>query len=550
MTTPLAKEEAARLPQGVALLREPLLNKGTSFTADERETLGLRGLLPPKIFTQQERVDHVLERLRKKPTDLEKYLYISELRDRNEQLFYRTLIDNVEEIAPLVYTPTVGQACQEFSNIFSCPRGIYLTKYDRGQIKKVLRNWQRDVQVIVFTDGERILGLGDLGANGMGIPIGKLSLYTGYAGIDPGGCLPITIDVGTNNKALLQSSNYIGLQEPRLRGEAYDELIDEFMAAAHEVFPNALLQMEDFGNVNAFRLLQRYRDQYPFFNDDIQGTASVALAGILSALRITGGKLKEQRLLFLGAGEAGIGMGSLIASAMALEGMSEEEARRNCWFVDSKGLVVKSRSDLAEHKLLFAHDYPFQPDLLSAIASLRPTAIIGASAQAGAFTEKELSLMAKINERPIIFALSNPTSRSECTAETAYRCTDKRAVFASGSPFPPVVIDDRTFVSGQSNNAYIFPGVGLGIVASRATTVTDEMFAAAARSLNDQVTQADLDMGRIFPSLALIREVSFNIAVAVAKIVFARGLTDMKEPDDLAGFIRATMYDPTYRQYA
>jgi malate dehydrogenase (oxaloacetate-decarboxylating)(NADP+) len=478
-------------------------------------------------------------------------MYLSGLQDRNERLFYRTLIDHIEELAPIVYTPTVGLACQEFSHYFRLPRGMYITKYDRGQVKKTLQNWNHaDVRVIVVTDGERILGLGDLGVNGMGIPIGKLALYTACAGIDPEGCLPIVIDVGTNNNELLKARSYIGLQEPRLRGAEYDALIDEFMEAASEVFPQTLIQMEDFGNANAFRLLDKYRHQYCMFNDDIQGTAATALSGLYSALRITGGKLTEQRLLFMGAGEAGIGIGNLIVSAMVQGGLSEKEARRNCWFVDSKGLIVSSRDDLNGHKQLFAHDHPFAPDLLSSVESLRPTAIIGVAAQAGAFTPEILQAMARINERPMIFALSNPTSRSECTAEAAYRMTEGRAVFASGSPFPPFVFNGKTFVPGQANNSYIFPGVGLGVVAVRAKTVTDEMFAAAARSLHEQVTQADLDLGRIYPSLAHIREVSLNIAVAVAKIAFARGLARIETPDDLTSFIKSSIYDPNYPLYA
>jgi malate dehydrogenase (oxaloacetate-decarboxylating)(NADP+) len=550
MTEPLQKEQAAKLPRGFALLREPSLNKGTAFTSAERDAFGLRGLLPPRIFNQSQRVDHVLRYFRRKPNDLERYMYLSGLQDRNERLFYRTLIDHFEEFAPIVYTPTVGLACQEFSHYFRMPRGMYITKYDRGQIKNVLENWHhKDVRAIVVTDGERILGLGDLGVNGMGIPIGKLSLYTACAGIDPESCLPIVIDVGTNNNELLKSRSYIGIQEPRMRGREYDELIDEFMEAASEAFPQTLIQMEDFGNINAFRLLEKYRHQYCMFNDDIQGTAATALSGLYSALRITGGKLTGQKLLFFGAGEAGLGIGNLVVSAMVQEGLSEEDARKNCWFVDSKGLIVASRHDLTEHKLPFAHDFPFQPNLLAAVEALKPTGIIGVSAQQGSFTPDILKAMAGINERPIIFALSNPTSRSECTAEEAYRLTNGRAVFASGSPFAPLVLNGKTFVAGQANNSYIFPGVGLGVVASQAKTVTDEMFSVAARVLSDQVTQDDLDLGRIFPSLSQIREVSLNIAAAVAKIAFDRGLAGIEKPDDTRGFIKSCMYDPTYPEY-
>jgi malate dehydrogenase (oxaloacetate-decarboxylating)(NADP+) len=544
------KNSSVKIPRGRTLLCDPVLNKGTVFNEAEREALGLQGLLPPRIFSPADRALHIINNFRRKTTDLEKYLYLAGLQNRNESLFYRVLMHNMQELMPIIYTPTVGQACQEFSRIFSEPRGIFITKNDRGRIKKVLKNWQnKNVRVIVVTDGERILGLGDLGANGMGIPIGKLSLYTACAGIDPQFCLPVTIDVGTNNQELAGAPDYIGLPEARLRGRDYDALIDEFMKAATKLFPGVMIQFEDFGNVNAFRLLEKYRNKYCMFNDDIQGTASVALAGLYSALRITGGRLSEQRLLFMGAGEAAIGIGNLVSSAMMEEGLSAEAARLNCWFVDSQGLVVGSRTDLAHHKLPYAHDYPFHKDLLSAIESVKPTAIIGVSGQPKTFTPDIIAAMGRINERPIIFALSNPTSKAECTAEEAYRYTDKRAIFASGSPFPDVNIDGQTFVPGQANNAYIFPGVGLGVIASEAFRVTDEMFTAAAKSLNEQVSADDLKMGRIFPSLALIREVSAEIALSVAKVVFNRQLTKITPPADLPGHIKSTMYEPDFHQY-
>jgi malate dehydrogenase (oxaloacetate-decarboxylating)(NADP+) len=391
--------------------------------------------------------------------------------------------------------------------------------------------------------------LGDLGANGMGIPVGKLSLYTACAGIDPGTCLPIMIDVGTNNNEVLCDPSYIGLQEPRLRGDQYDALLDEFMAATGKIFPRAMIQFEDFGNLNAFRLLERYRDHYCMFNDDIQGTASMTLAGLHSALRMIGGKLTGQRLVVFGAGGAALGIGSLMVSAMVEEGLSVDEARNRCWFVDSKGLVVTSRTDLSEHKRRFAQDYSLHRDLLSVVEAVKPTAIIGASGQPGTFTPAVLTAMARINKRPIVFALSNPTSQSECTAEEAYRYTDKRAVFASGSQFPQVTMDGHTFVPGQANNSYIFPGVGLGILASEASSVTDEMFAAAAKALDEQVSEEDFILGRIYPSLSRIREVSVNIALAVAKVAFARGLTALPKPADLLGLIKSKMYDPTYQEY-
>jgi malate dehydrogenase (oxaloacetate-decarboxylating)(NADP+) len=550
MSNRTIKDSLVKITKGKTLLCDPVLNKGTVFTETERDVFGLRGLLPPRIFSQTEQVRHAIDNIRCKPNDFEKYLYLTDLQNRNENLFYRVLIDNMQELTPVIYTPTVGKACQEYSRIFSEPRGIFISKYDRGRIKKILKNWPRkNVRVIVVTDGERILGLGDLGSNGMGIPIGKLSLYTACAGIDPNVCLPVTIDTGTNNQVLLNAPDYIGLREPRLRGKEYDSLINEFMAAATKLFPGVMIQMEDFGNVNAFRLLEKYHDKYCMFNDDIQGTASVALAGLYSALRITGGKLSDQRLLFLGAGEAAIGIGNLVSSAMMEEGLSGEASRRNCWFVDSTGLVVKSRTDLHQHKLPYAHEYPFHKDLLSAVMAVKPTAIIGVSGQPNTFTPAVLKAMSSINERPIVFALSNPTSKAECTAEEAYRNTDNRAIFASGSPFSDVVINGQTFVPGQANNAYIFPGVGLGVLASKSSRVTDEMFTAAARSLNDQVTMDDLKIGRIYPSLAHIREVSANIALAVATIVFARGLTAMPKPADLLSHIKSIMYDPAYKEY-
>jgi len=536
-----------RTPRGVEILHDPSLNKGTAFTAAERDALGLHGLLPPRISTQQQQVQHVMYNVRRKPNNLERYLYLIGLQDRNEHLFYKALVDNLEELSPIVYTPTVGLACQEYSHVYRRPRGLSITRYDRGRVKEVLENWPcRNVRVIVVTDGERILGLGDLGHNGMGIPVGKLSLYTACAGINPQACLPVMMDVGTNNSELWSDPQYIGLPEPRLEDGAYDELLDEFMEAASTVFPNVMIQLEDFGNKNAFRLLDRYRDQYCMFDDDIQGTAGVTLAGLYSALRMIKGKMTEQRIVFLGAGEAALGIGGLVAQAMMQQGLTEEEAIGRCWFVDSKGLVVAGREDLAHHKRRFAHDFPFHRDLLEVVEAIKPTALIGASGQPATFTPEILAAMARLNERPIVFALSNPTSQAECTAEDAYRHTHGRAVFASGSPFPKVEQNGQTFVPGQANNVYIFPGVGLGVMAAEATRVTDEMFSAAAKCLDEQVSKEDFEKGRIFPSLARIRDVSGAIALAVAKVAFARKLTMMKEPPNLPGYIKARMYDPVY----
>ncbi len=536
--------------RGMDLLQAPILNKGTAFTEAERDALGLRGLLPPRVSSQETQVMRVLENLQRKSTDIEKYIYLLSLQDRHEGLFYRVVMDNLEEMMPIIYTPTVGQGCQEYGHIFRRPRGLYISLKDRGRVRGILQNWPHsDVRIIVVTDGERILGLGDLGANGMGIPVGKLSLYTACAGIHPSQCLPVTLDVGTNNEALLKDPLYIGLAERRLRGSEFDGMIEEFFSEVGKIFPKACIQLEDFGNSNAFRLLHHYRDRACTFDDDIQGTAAVTLAGMYSSLRITGNKLTDHKFLFLGAGEAGIGIGDLIVTGLTAEGMSVPEARRRCWFVDSKGLVVRSRADLVEHKLPYAHDHAPVSGFLQAVETLKPTAIVGVSGMPRTFTKPIVEAMARLNPHPIVFALSNPTSKAECTAEEAYTWSEGRAIYASGSPFPPVTFKGKTFVPGQGNNAYIFPGVGLGVIASEATRVTDEMFFAAARKLAEMVTEGDLVQGRIFPSLARIREVSSVIAEAVADVAFRRGLTTMNRPADLSSHINAQMYDPDYEEY-
>ncbi len=536
--------------RGSDLLHDPRANKGTGFTEAEREALGLRGLLPPRVTTQAEQQARVLETYRGKPTNLEKYIYLTSLQDRNEHLFYRTVMDNVEEMMPVIYTPTVGEACLHFAQIFRRPRGLYITAADRGRVRQVLRNWPGlAVAMIVVTDGERILGLGDLGANGMGIPIGKLSLYTACAGVDPGRCLPVTIDAGTDRPELLADPMYLGLARPRLRGAAYDELLEEFVMAVQEVFPQAVIQFEDFATENAIRLLARYRDRVCCFNDDIQGTAGVTLAGLLSAARVTGQPFREQRVMFLGAGAAATGIASLIVSALVREGVPEAEARRRCWLVDRAGLVVAGRADLGAYQAPYAHDHPPSPDLLAAIEAVRPTALIGVSGAPGAFTEPAVRAMARINARPIIFPLSNPTTRSECTAVDAYTWTEGRAVFASGSPYPPVSLGGRQFTPGQGNNAYVFPGVGLGLIVSRARRVTDTMFYAAARALAGRVSEAALEAGRLFPPLREIRDVSAGIAAAVAAVAYEEGLAEAPRPADLAGAIARAMYDGRYPAY-
>jgi malate dehydrogenase (oxaloacetate-decarboxylating)(NADP+) len=415
---------------------------------------------------------------------------------------------------------------------------------------EVMRNWPyRDVRIIVVTDGERILGLGDLGANGMGIPVGKLTLYTVCAGVQPEQCLPVMLDLGTENESLLEDPLYIGLRQHRLRGKAYDELIEEFIEAVNEVFPKAVIQLEDFANRNAFRLLDDFRERACLFDDDIQGTGGVTLAGIYSALRLIGGKMRDQRFLFLGAGEAGIGIASLIVSALVHEGVPEAEAIRSCWFVDSKGLVVSQRTDLAEQKQRFAQDASPSADLPAIVDRVKPTTVIGVSGMPGLISDLILEKMAELNDRPIILALSNPTSKAECTAEAAYRHTQGRAVYASGSPFPPVELNGERFVPGQANNAYVFPGVGLGLIACGARRANDEMFFAAARALADEVTEADLALGRIFPPLEDIRRLSLSIATAVADIAYDYGYATLARPPDLRAHIQAMMYVPDYEEY-
>src|SRR5882762_8290958 len=533
-------------PRGLALLRDPLLNKGTAFTEQERDTLGLRGFLPAHVFSMKAQAERVLFNLRSLPSDLAKYVALNELHDRNEALFFRVVADNIDEIQPLIYTPTVGLACQRYGLIFQRPRGMFISANDRGRIAEMLANWPYPAKLIVVTDGERILGLGDLGANGMGIPVGKLSLYTAGAGIHPELCLPVVLDVGTNNEALLNDPYYIGTRQHRLSGAAYDEFVDEFITAARDAFPGVLIQFEDFANHSAFRLLHKYRDELNVFNDDIQGTAAVALAGMFSALRVNGGKLTDQKVLFLGAGEAATGIADLVVSAMMAEGLSESEALRRTWLVDSRGLVVKNRAGLTDHKLRYAHDHAPVGDFLTAIRTLKPTAIIGVAAVGGAFTPEVLQTMAEINNRPIVFALSNPTSKAECTAEEAYRHTGGRALFACGSPFDPVRLDGKTFVPRQGNNSYIFPGVGLGATAIGSRLVTDEMFMAAAHTLAYLVTPEDIEQGSLYPALPRIREVSAHIAMAVAEVAYKRGLATVPRPNDMMGFIESQMYDPHY----
>jgi malate dehydrogenase (oxaloacetate-decarboxylating)(NADP+) len=549
MTTRTRTSSGTRLPTGSALLHDPLLNKGTAFTREERDALGLRGLLPPHVLTQDEQAARIITNLRNFSDPLDKYVALNALHDRNETLFFRVVIDHIDEIMPIIYTPTVGLACQKYGQVFQRPRGIFVSIEDRGHVADVLRNWPYPARMIVVTDGERILGLGDLGANGMGIPVGKLALYTGCGGIAPEHCLPVTLDVGTNNAELLADPYYVGLRQRRVTGAAYDELMEEFLTAAREVFPGVVIQFEDFANHNAFRLLEQYRTRIPTFNDDIQGTAAVALAGIFSALRVTGEKLTDQQFLFLGAGEAAVGIADLIASAMEANGLAPEAARKRCWLFDSQGLVVKARQKLASHKVAYAHEHAPIEDFVAAIKTLKPTGIIGVAAVGGTFTREVLEQMAKLNERPIVFALSNPTSQSECTAEEAYRWTGGRALFACGSPFDPVTLNGKTFVPRQGNNSYIFPGIGLGAVVSGTREITDEVFMAAAYRLAHLVSESDLEQGSLYPALSRTREVSAHIGAAMVETAHERGLTDKQLAGDTLEEVQSVMYEPSYPSY-
>ncbi len=531
-------------PRGYALLRDPALDKSTAFTVEERERYGLTGLLPPAVFTQDQQVRRVMANLRRKNSDIERYIFLRQLQNRNERLFFRIVMDHVREIMPLIYTPTVGEACREFAHIFRQTHGMYITRRERGRVREVLDNWpHKDVRVVVVTDGERILGLGDLGANGMGIPIGKLALYVACAGIHPDQCMPVMLDVGTENKALREQALYLGMPEERLRGDAYQSLVDEFVDAIADAYPDALLQFEDFSTPNAIGLLARHRDRLLCFNDDIQGTASVALAGVYASTRISGVPFKDLRVLFLGAGSAATGIADLMHSAMMDEGLSDADARARLWFVDRTGLITADRDNIADYSRPYAHEHA-PLDFHGAIKAHRPHVLIGATGSPGAFDETAIRLMADVNERPTIFALSNPTSRAECTAEQAYEYSDCRALFASGSPFNPVSMNGREFRPGQGNNVYIFPGVGLGALFSGATSIPDRLFTTAARALASQITDADLSVGALYPPLDNIREVSVHVAEAVARQVYND--TGRDAPEQLSQAIRGSLFDPHY----
>jgi malate dehydrogenase (oxaloacetate-decarboxylating)(NADP+) len=532
------------MKRGLDVLTDKTLNRGIVFDREERDRLGLTGLLPHRVATRAQMVERIMSNLDHLSRDIDRYSRLSSLQERNERLFFQTVIAHIERIMPLIYTPTVGEACREFSQIVREPKGFFITSDDRGRIARILSNWpEKDIRVVVVTDGERILGLGDLGANGMGIPIGKLALYTACAGIPPQHCLPVVIDVGTNNAALRDDPLYIGYPRKRVRGKAYFDLIEEFVQAIQKKYPKALIQFEDFLTPNAYALLRKYRDRVLCFNDDIQGTAAVALAGVYASTRITGRRFKDLRVMFLGAGSAATGIADLMVSAWVDEGLPLEEARGRLWFVDVNGLVVKRRPDLMEHNRVYAHEYPAL-GFVEAIDAIKPHVLIGATGAPGTFTRAAVERMCAHNERPVLFALSNPTSRAECTAEQAYAWSRGKAVFASGSPFGAVTFEGREFQPGQGNNAYVFPGIGLGAVTCEARVIPDDFFLAAARTLAKLVSKADLDRGSLYPRLRDIRKISLAIAVSVAEKAHALRLARAGRPRNLKAALRTAMYEP------
>ncbi|MFZ1851039.1 MAG: NAD-dependent malic enzyme [Nitrosomonas sp.] len=534
------------LPNGKSLLNDAVHTKSTAFTRAEREQFGLRGLLPYGVTSLSKQKDRVLASLRRKNSDIEKYIFLNSLLERNQRLFYRLMIDHIQEIMPLVYTPTVGEACKQFANIFRRTQGFYITPEDRGSMTEILANWpEEDVRIVVVTDGERILGLGDLGANGMGIPIGKSALYVACAGIDPAHCMPIMLDVGTNNVSLRDDPMYLGYPYRRISGEAYRSLVDEFIQAIQARFPQALIHFEDFATPNAFEFLDQYGGRVRCFNDDIQGTAAVTLAGIYASCRITGKQFTDLNVMFLGTGSAASGTAELLEAAFRAAGIDAPQARQRIWFIDRNGLVTTNNTYIKPRIQPFAQEYP-PCSFVDAIERIRPDVLIGATGVAGTFDESIIQKMALVNRHPVIIALSNPTSHTECTAEQAYRWSEGRAIFASGSPFDPVRYEEKLLHPAQGNNAYIYPGIGLGICGSSARLVTQQMFLSAAKILAKFVSDQELNDGAIYPALTRVREVSHAIAVAVCRIALREGLAEAELPEDLDKHVKSLMYDPNY----
>jgi malate dehydrogenase (oxaloacetate-decarboxylating)(NADP+) len=532
---------------GIDLLHDPSLNKSTAFTEAEKQALGLVGLIPDVTETEDLQLQRVNLQLAQKPTDLERYIYLINLLDHNETLFYRTVMSDPVRFLPIVYDPTIGEACLKFGHIYRQSRGMYLSMTRRGKVKEILKNWpQKDVRFICVTDGGRILGLGDLGANGAGIPIGKLQLYTACAGVPPQYLLPMYLDAGTNNEQYLHDPLYLGMRKPRPATEDLYSFVDEFVLAVQEVFPKCCIHFEDWTGRDAVHLLQRYRDKYCVYNDDVQGTAGITLAGMINATKIKGTKLKDEKYLFLGAGSAGIGLADLLCSALVAQGMSLKEAQSRVYMFDINGLLVSTRKDLFDFQLPYAHQHAPTRDFVAAIESIKPTTIIGVSTIGGAFNQRVIGAMAKINERPVILALSNPTEHAECTPEQAYTWSKGKAIYAAGVQFPPVHYNGEAFLPGQANNFYIFPAVGMAIFATQAKRVTDEMFIEAGQAVADQVPSELLKQGLLYPLQSNILESEIQTAARVARLVFDSGLATVPRPTDLVAFIRKHVYKPEY----
>ena len=533
---------------GYSLLQDARLNKGTAFSLEERKKYGLEGLLPAQVETLETQMLRVNEQLNLIDLPIHKYSYLTNLLETNETLFFNLIMNEPAKFLPLVYTPTVGEACEKFGHISRRLRGLFISIDQKDHIKEILRNWpEENVRFTVVTDGGRILGLGDLGICGLGIPIGKLALYTGCAGVPPEYTLPIVLDTGTNNEPYLNDPLYPGLKHKRVTGKEYDDFIEAFVLAINEVFPKICIQWEDFKGVDAIRILNTFRDKVCTYNDDIQGTAAIATAGFISISRLMGKPFTEQKFLFLGAGAAAFGIADLLVQKFMKDGLTRQEALEHIWMFDVNGLLVQSRADLADYQKQFAHKGVFTNDFAEAVLRVKPTAIIGVSTVGGAFNQQVIENMCRVNERPIIFPYSNPTSHSECTAEQAYTWSKGKAVFASGSPFAPITYEGKTFTPGQGNNVFIFPAMGLAIFVTEATRVTDNMFIIAAEAVAEQVTMEDFDMGLIYPQVKDILKVSLNVAVRVAEEIFASGLAGIEKPEDIRAFIKSKMFVPMYK---